>query len=118
MNDKLASLEQCNVLREMIDNHQNRVMSSYMKGDNLVIETEDGEKCFVLPNGNKHPKLYYIEQQCIKCDNCDNTGWRRIDIATNKDQAESMKKHWQHYWDFPPRIKMIGRKTKVRINVK
>ncbi len=105
--DTLANKKQCHVLRQMIDNHSNRVLSSYMKGNVMIVETEDGEKCFVLPDGNKHPKLYYIEQQCLKCPACDNTGWKRIDIATSRDQSKKMRKHWQHY---------LGRKIKVRIN--
>ena len=54
----------------------------------------------------KFPRLYYIEQECLKCDACDNTGWRRIDIARNRDEARRFKKHWQHY---------LGRDIKVRI---
>jgi hypothetical protein len=100
-----ANKDQCKLLRKMIDNHSNRVMSSYMEGNNLIIETEDGEKCFVLPNGKKFPKLYKIERSC---DTDGLSGWMIVDIATSHDQSKAMKKHWQHY---------LGKEVKVRVRI-
>ena len=51
-------------------------------------------------------RLYYIEQECLKCDACDNTGWRRIDIARSREQAKKFKKHWKKYF---------GQELKIRI---
>ncbi len=98
MRDKKANKKQCAVLNVMIRDTSNRVMSSYMVGDNLVIETEDNEKCFVTKNGDKHPKLYYIQKACLPCDACEHTGWKNVDIARNRTQAKEFRKHWQRYF--------------------
>lgn len=60
--DKLANKTQCHILRKMIDtefmmndhvyiNHNNRVLSSYMEDDTMIVETEDGRTCSVNPDG-------------------------------------------------------------------
>lgn len=49
--------------------------------------------------------MYYIEQSCLKCDACDHTGWKKVDIANDRKRAKELRKHWQRY---------LGNDVKVR----